>query len=103
MCWVDLGSPVRTEVRIFDCKHCAHDLRILHSLDEDAGPKAGIVQSLPAKLIVDVTVVMRGNGICFLPRATSTPVEKSEAKNHARLDLPVVRFMPPGNRVFLVV
>lgn len=28
------------EIRIFDCKQCPHELRIMHLLDDDAGPQA---------------------------------------------------------------
>jgi len=28
------------EVRIFDCSHCRHELRIMHSLQDERGPQA---------------------------------------------------------------
>ena len=34
------ARTAHAEIRIFDCKHCPHELRIMHLLDEEAGPQA---------------------------------------------------------------
>ena len=31
-------KTLHAEIRIFDCKHCSHQLRIMHLLDDDALP-----------------------------------------------------------------